>query len=312
MNLASRRGSSLIEVLVVIGVIALLLGLLFPALGGLRQSGLMTKSMSNMRQIGSWMSLYSSENRDFVLPSQFNYNFDSGCGPNDGYDGKVRSEIMQRPTIGEAHAGTWADIIWTVYQLGSFPEAAQDPPDGLGYDLKYDSPDGFFYEWYAKNVGVEFHNPLRSAANNSRNTYGNPNNLATPYGPGASEALYPGYFAANNFFNADCEAKDVGTGNPAPQAAWYATGQIRAPERSMYLVDSPAGEVIQPWEVRYKRWDALMDELNEELHVDFRYGNVCLMLFLDGHIEIQEKWETLDDLEGPNSRGIRIRDLTSR
>ena len=80
-------------------------------------------------------------------------------------------------------------------------------------------------------------------------------------------------------------------------AAWYATGQIRAPERSMYLVDSPAGEVIQPWKIRYKRWDQLTNELNEELHVDFRYGTACLMLFLDGHIEPQQEWETLDDLE---------------
>ena len=37
-----RRGFSLTEVLVVIGVLVVILGLLFPALGAFRRSGLMT------------------------------------------------------------------------------------------------------------------------------------------------------------------------------------------------------------------------------------------------------------------------------
>ncbi len=311
-RITSRRGFSMAEVLVVIGVIALLLGLLFPALGAFRRSGLMTKSMSNMRQIGTWMGLYSSENRDFVLPSQFNYNFDSGCRPNlDGYKGKPRSVMQTQPLIGKLHAGTWTDILWTVYELGVFPETVGADP-ALGHDFRYDAPGSLFYDWWDEFGAYDFENPLRSAAINSRNSYQSAHNLPTPYGPGASEAGRPGYFAANNFFNADCEAKDIRTGSPAPPAAWYTTAQIRAPERSMYLVDSFAGEIIQPWEDRYRLWDALQDKRNVEFHVDFRYGDVCLMLFLDGHIETQNEWETIDDLEGPKGRGIRIRSLDSR
>lgn len=307
-----RRGFSLTEMMVVIGVVAVILGLLFPALGAFRRSGLMTKSMSNMRQIGAWMNLYSSDNRDFIVPSQFDYNFTSGCQVNTGYKGKVRSVIQQQPQIGEHHAGTWADILWTVNGLGPFPELSPPYPDGLGFDYSYDSPDTEFYRWMSRNVGKDFENPLRSAAPNTRNYSKSIHNLPTPYGAGASEAGYPGYFAANNFFNADCDCQDF-DGNPTYQG-WYTRGQIRVPERSMYLVDSFAGEVIEDQPEPYLVHAA--DDFRPTLQVDFRYSNVCLMLFLDSHIESLEPWDELDDLEGGTSdapgKGLRIRDLTSR
>ncbi len=59
----ARRGFTLTELMVVIGIIVVLLGLLLPALAGVFSSGRMTKSMSNMRQIGQWMRMYSSDNR---------------------------------------------------------------------------------------------------------------------------------------------------------------------------------------------------------------------------------------------------------
>ncbi|MCH8314670.1 MAG: prepilin-type N-terminal cleavage/methylation domain-containing protein [Planctomycetes bacterium] len=81
-----RRGFTITELLVVIGLIVLLIGILLPALAAVKSGGLMTKSMANMRQIATWMRLYSSDNREFILPSQFDYSDNS-------YPGKVRSII---------------------------------------------------------------------------------------------------------------------------------------------------------------------------------------------------------------------------
>ena len=53
-------------------------------------------------------------------------------------------------------------------------------------------------------------------------------------------------------------------------------------------------------------------EAEEHYQVDFRYSGMCLMLFLDGHVEPQGEWNDICDLEGPGGRGIRIRDLTRR
>jgi prepilin-type N-terminal cleavage/methylation domain-containing protein len=297
----ARRGFSITEILVVISVIVVLLGLLLPALAGIRKSGLMTKSMANMRQIGTWMGLYSGDNRDYILPSRFNYR-------QDAYPGKVRSVITTEGSVGQRYRGTWADILWTVYELGAYPEATAQ----LGHDYRYDSPDKRLYEYLEGDMAE---NPLRSAAANSRNTHWSLHNLPTPYGCGASESGLPGYFAANNFFNADIDAVDPCTNDPVA-ANWFINSQIKIPERSMYLVDSFAGETIEPQPAYYQMTPSGLGGAGGEedltYQVDFRYSDMCLMLFLDGHVEPQGEWDDICDLEATGGRGIRIRQLTRR
>ncbi len=324
MKRPTRHAFSMTEMLVVIAVLVALMGLLFPLMAGFRKSGQMTTSMSHMKQIAGWLALYAGDNRDFVIPSQFDYS------PN-AYPGKVRSAILEKPVpIGKLNAGTWADIIWAQYKLGVFPEAMAPWPTGFEHDYRYDSPGGLFYgQDYVSNqpsFDFELDNPLRSAVANTRNTY-SVQDIATPFGAGAGEKGLPGYFAANNFFNTDAIGADVvNPSRPLPGPRWYTHGQIRMPERSMYLVDSFAGEVIQPWPERYKvaiptgQTDPT-PTIDQKNQVDFRYTDLCLMLFLDGHSETQTKWVGIEELEGyaanpseydPANRRVRIRALDKR
>jgi type II secretory pathway pseudopilin PulG len=59
---------SLVELIVVIGIITVLIGLLLPALNRVRAQALNVKCQSNMRQIGIAMLIYAGQNRGQLFP----------------------------------------------------------------------------------------------------------------------------------------------------------------------------------------------------------------------------------------------------
>ncbi len=64
------RGFTLIELLVVIAIIAVLIGILLPALGSARQSADTVVCASRMRQLAVGWQVYADENQDISVPGQ--------------------------------------------------------------------------------------------------------------------------------------------------------------------------------------------------------------------------------------------------
>jgi len=72
MNSKKNRGFTLVELLVVIGIIAVLIGILLPALNRARESAYAVKCGSNLHQIGIGMAIYLADNKQ-VFPASYIY-----------------------------------------------------------------------------------------------------------------------------------------------------------------------------------------------------------------------------------------------
>jgi len=70
LGLKKRRGVgfTLVELLVVIGVIAILIGLLLPSLAKARKQSLQVKCLSNLKQVGTYLTIYLNDNNGWVYP----------------------------------------------------------------------------------------------------------------------------------------------------------------------------------------------------------------------------------------------------
>ncbi len=75
-NIYKRYGFTLIELLVVISIIALLTGILMPAMGKARQQVKLVKCMSNLRSIGQVLYTYASNNNDLLVPGDARQSWD--------------------------------------------------------------------------------------------------------------------------------------------------------------------------------------------------------------------------------------------
>ncbi|MEY4182148.1 MAG: hypothetical protein RLZZ217_774, partial [Planctomycetota bacterium] len=66
MGITHRRGFTLIEILVVIGIVVILLGLLIPAIGMITSSARATRSVSNMRSFGAAFGTFAAQRKDRI------------------------------------------------------------------------------------------------------------------------------------------------------------------------------------------------------------------------------------------------------
>ena len=105
-----KKYFTLIELLVVIAIIAILAGMLLPALNNARVRGRAAKCMSNMRQMMNASLIYAGDHDDMLPPTYFSYsssnnwllaNFLTGTtGEANKYDSVYEGYISQKNQVG--------------------------------------------------------------------------------------------------------------------------------------------------------------------------------------------------------------------
>ncbi len=103
-----RRAFTLVELLVVIGIIALLISVLLPSLNKARQAGSLVDCQSRLRQMGQAMQIYVSQNRGLLPWGGVNHleSWTDDAVPNSSNRETfwwwffTLSEIMQKDTLG--------------------------------------------------------------------------------------------------------------------------------------------------------------------------------------------------------------------
>ena len=108
-TLASSRGFSVVELLVVLGIIATLLAVLMPTVGRAREASRRVSCLSNVRQLTAAALTYAADNDD-VLPEACSTNtFESLLSP----VGQVKPAWSPATMIG----GSGADVMPTIGKL---------------------------------------------------------------------------------------------------------------------------------------------------------------------------------------------------
>ncbi len=128
-----RRGLTLIEVLVVIGIIGLLIAILTPVLTGARGLALEAVSLNNARQCWSIVEDYATANQDYY----------PRCKPNIVYGPPGMGGVSVATEVGASFLTTahWYGVVRDIAPFHEFRQVLESPgratPEDIGFAASY-------------------------------------------------------------------------------------------------------------------------------------------------------------------------------
>ena len=113
-----KRKFTLIELLVVIAIIAILAGMLLPALTKARQKGHIASCQGNLKQIGQGLIGYSNDHNDWIVPELNTYRGFGSTGQGVVWTVIIRTYIGINQKIDTPAEGAYNQNVDTAYQNG--------------------------------------------------------------------------------------------------------------------------------------------------------------------------------------------------
>ena len=210
-----RLGFTLVELLVVIGILAILLSLLIPGLRKAREASRQVTCMSNLRQIGIGLQMYLADNNGVIMPGQgyedSNGNFVSGTLLN-------RITGWQYPPNDNNQLGGWQPtVMWSdTVMLGKY---APNPRLGSRGTLNLGGRPGV-EGWTSTGANNVWICPSDSNAANSDNN-----------GRPISYAICSGFYPDRNQFQNAAQVQEQFRGR------FFRASAVRNPSQLVFALD---------------------------------------------------------------------------
>ena len=163
---ARRNGFTLIELLVVISIIALLVGILLPALGAARRSAQSAVCLGHQRNIGQGMAVYAANNRDWLAgPETSGYGPGNGQGVRESPTAPTQNMDWVSPTLGDSlgFPSDYAKRVEAIMSNDMRCPSNQEVYDSIFQPAPGMNTESLPYASYSAALGFHFYNTTEAA-----------------------------------------------------------------------------------------------------------------------------------------------------